>query len=71
MEANAYTRDSITETLLGAKITEHKPVVYTLPKNTTHEPQQKLESVIDIAFLQVSGLLASYALLCAYVYTLV
>ena len=53
IEANAYTRDSITESILGAKQVEHKPVVYTLPKNTTLEPQQKLESIIDIGSLQV------------------
>ena len=31
VEANAYTRDAVTETIIGAKQAEHKPVVYTLP----------------------------------------
>ena len=77
VEANAYTRDAVAETVIGAKVfvmqptfcfpilhkfhvcvcvqgVEHKPVIYTLPKNTTIEPQQKLESIIDVSKLQVS-----------------
>ncbi len=38
---------------MSSKQAEHKPVVYSLPKNTTLEPQQKLESIIDIEMLQV------------------
>lgn len=53
LEANAYTRDAVTETVIGSKAAEHKPVVYTLPKHTTIEPQQKLESIIDVSKLQV------------------
>ena len=53
MEANAYTRDAVAETVIGAKPVEHKPVLYTLPKHTTIEPQQKLESIIDASKLQV------------------
>jgi hypothetical protein len=53
LEANAYTRDSVTESLVGSKQVEHKPVVYSLPKNTTLEGQQKLESIVDVGRLQV------------------
>jgi hypothetical protein len=52
-EANAFTRDIITERLVESKISEHRPTVYTLPKNTTLEPQQKLESIVDISRMQV------------------
>lgn len=38
---------------MGAKPVEHKPVVYSLPKNTVLQPQQKLESIIDVPTLQV------------------
>jgi len=53
IEANAYTRDAITETVVASKSTEHKPIVYSLPKNTGIEPVQKLESIIDVPTLQV------------------
>ena len=53
MEANAYARDAVAENIVGAKSAEHKPVIYTLPKNTTLEPQQKLESILDISMMQV------------------
>lgn len=52
-EANAYTRDAVTETIVDAKGAEHKPIVYTLPKNTSLEQPQKLESIVDVAMLQV------------------
>ena len=52
-EANAFIRDIITERLVESKISEHRPTVYTLPKNTTLEPQQKLESIVDISRMQV------------------
>jgi hypothetical protein len=38
----------VAEAIVSSKQAEHKPVVYSLPKNTTLEPQQKLESIIDI-----------------------
>ena len=53
IEANAYTRDAVAENLMSVKPTDHKPLIYTLPKNTSLEAQQKLESIIDIAKLQV------------------
>jgi len=53
IEANAYTRDAVSETLIGSKLVEHKPVIYTLPKNTTLEQIQKLESIVDLNALQV------------------
>lgn len=37
MEQNAYARDSIMETLVSSKLSQHKPMVYTLPKNTKLE----------------------------------
>ena len=52
-EANAYTRDAVTETIVGTKAADHKPVVYTLPKNTSLEQPQKLESIVDVGMLQV------------------
>ena len=60
MEANAYTRDAVTETVVASKAAEHKPVIYTLPKHTTIEPQQKLESTIDVSKLQVCVLSLLY-----------
>jgi hypothetical protein len=56
IEANVYARNAVAEMMVSAKPTEHKPVVYSLPKNTTLEPQQKLESIIDIEILQVGFL---------------
>ena len=53
IESNAYTRDAIAETVVGSKAVEHKPVVYSLPKNTTLEQQPKLESIIDVPTLQI------------------
>ena len=49
----------MAETLVGAKSAEHKPIVYSLPKNTTLEAQQKLESIIDINELQVHSFFVS------------
>lgn len=60
VEANAYTRDAVAETMVGAKIVDHKPVIYTLPKNTVTEPLQKLESIIDVGKLQVETLSFSF-----------
>jgi hypothetical protein len=60
MEANAFTRDVITENLVAGKPgVEHKPVVYTLPKNTTLESQPKLESIVDLPGMQVRRLYSS------------
>lgn len=53
MDANAYVRDAITEHLVGKKPAEHVPLVYTLPKNTSLEAQQKLEGIVNIPQLQV------------------
>jgi hypothetical protein len=53
IESNAYTRDAVAETVIGSKSVEHSPVVYSLPKNTSVEPQQKLDSIIDVSKLQV------------------
>jgi hypothetical protein len=53
IEANVYARDAVAEVIVSSKPAEHKPVVYSLPKNTTLEPQHKLESIIDIEMLQV------------------
>jgi hypothetical protein len=61
IEANAFSRDCLTETIVESKTVEHKPVVYSLPKNTSLEQQQKLESIIDVPKLQV-GFLCSTAL---------
>jgi hypothetical protein len=55
MEANAFSRDCLAETIVGSKAVEHKPVIYSLPKNTAIEQQQKLESIIDVPRLQVSA----------------
>ena len=52
MEANAYTRDAVAETLVGSKPVEHRPTIYSLPKNTTLEQPQKLESIINVSKLQ-------------------
>lgn len=53
MESNSYVRDSIMETMVGCKPTDHKPVVYTLPKNTSLEQPQKLDSFVDVGRMQV------------------
>lgn len=53
MESNAYVRDSIMETMVGCKPAEHTPVVYTLPKNTSLEQAQKLDSIMDVGSMQV------------------
>uniref|UniRef100_A0A6T8KLY8 Uncharacterized protein n=2 Tax=Hemiselmis andersenii TaxID=464988 RepID=A0A6T8KLY8_HEMAN len=47
MDQNAYTRDAITETIAGQKDEVHKPVVYTLPKNSKLENVPHLESIQD------------------------
>ena len=52
IESNAYTRDSLMETLVGVKPSDHKPLVYTLPKNTSLQQPPKLESIMDIGQMQ-------------------
>lgn len=52
-ESNAFARDFLTQQIVDSKLTDHKPTVYTLPKNTTLEPQQKLESIVNVGQLQV------------------
>lgn len=52
MESNSYVRDSIMETMVGCKPTDHKPIVYTLPKNTSLEQPQKLDSIVDLGSMQ-------------------
>jgi hypothetical protein len=64
IEANAYTRDAVAENLMSTKPAEHKPLIYTLPKNTSLEAQHKLESIIDIAKLQVKIV---WSCMCVYV----
>ena len=64
IEANAYTRDAVAENLMSVKPTDHKPLIYTLPKNTSLEAQQKLESIIDISKLQVKLV---WSCVCVYV----
>ena len=59
IEANAFTRDMLMETLVSTKLGDHKPVVYTLPKNTSLQPQQRLESIVNIGQLQVCCYFAS------------
>ena len=49
-------RDAVAETVIGCKPAEHKPIIYSLPKNSGVEPQQKLESIIDVGKLQVRRL---------------
>lgn len=53
MTANAFSRDLLTQTMVDSKVADHVPVVYTLPKNTTLEAPGKLESIVDVAQLQV------------------
>jgi hypothetical protein len=54
VEANAFARDAVAENLITAKGgVEHRPVVYTLPKNTGLENQPKLESIVDLPGMQV------------------
>lgn len=54
IESNAYTRDILTETLVGAKpCGEHRPLVYTLPKNTSLQQPAKLESIVNVGQMQV------------------
>jgi hypothetical protein len=54
--SNAYTRDVLTERLIFSKPSEHVPLVYTLPKNTSLEPQQKLDSISNVAQMQACSL---------------
>ena len=52
LDQNAYTRDAITEQVVGSKDAVHKPVVYTLPKNSKLENIQHLESIQNIEEMQ-------------------
>lgn len=54
MDQNAYTRDAVTETVVHAKNDTHKPVVYTLPKNTKLESVQHLDSIQDTDAMQAA-----------------
>lgn len=45
MEQNAFVRDHLFETMLQGKPVDHKPVVYTLPKNTKIESMGALQSI--------------------------
>lgn len=54
MGANLFTRDMLTEAMVANKEADHQPIVYTLPKNTTLENQQKLESILNIPQMQVT-----------------
>jgi hypothetical protein len=53
IEQNAYTRDAVLETIVNSKQESHKPVVYTLPKNSTLEGVQRLETIQDIKHMQI------------------
>lgn len=52
VEANAYVRNNLTQKMVYSTPAEHIPIVYTLPKNTTLEQQQKLESIVDLGQIQ-------------------
>jgi hypothetical protein len=65
IQDNAVARDQITETLVQGKQTEHTPVVYTLPKNTTLETQQKLESIVNVPQMQVCSCMSSQMQVCS------
>lgn len=48
MECNAYTRDAIMENIVSSKHDSHRPVIYTMPKNTRLEGVPKLDLIQDI-----------------------
>lgn len=53
IEQNAYVRDAVMETITSSKHEPHKPVVYTLPKNSRLEQVQHLTPVQDVREMQV------------------
>lgn len=48
MESNVYARDAVAETCVGAKHAQHKPIIYSLPKNTTLEAVQTLQPIQNV-----------------------
>ena len=48
LESNVYARDAVAETCIGAKKSQHKPVIYSLPKNTTLEQVHNLQPIQNI-----------------------
>jgi len=51
IEQNAYARDAVMETITEAKVTEHKPIVYTLPKNSKLEATPSLTMLQNVEFM--------------------
>lgn len=49
---NAHTRDALAEATIGSKASEHRPIIYTLPKNTSLEATPPLHPVQDVQVLQ-------------------
>lgn len=53
LDQNMFTRDAIMETMTGSKNTLHKPLVYSLPKNSKLEAVPHLTSVQEISPMQL------------------
>lgn len=53
IEQNAYARDAVMETITSSKHERHKPVVYTLPKNSKLEDVSSLTMIQDTKEMQV------------------
>lgn len=70
MDQNAYTRDAITETIANAKEQVHKPVVYTLPKNSKLESVPHLDSIQDTSQMEVK-LAKDIASICGIPYEII
>jgi hypothetical protein len=51
-EQNLYVRDHVTETVVASKDVPHKPVIFTMPKNTSIAPVQHLVSNQNVCELQ-------------------
>jgi hypothetical protein len=52
-EYNVHARDRITETVVGQKKTEHPPLIYSLPQNTTIQSVANLQPIQDIDALNM------------------
>lgn len=48
LEQNVHVRDNIMETIVGSKSTYHRPIVYSLPKNSTLQAPPQLTSSYNI-----------------------
>ncbi|NDC90154.1 MAG: hypothetical protein EB075_15370, partial [Bacteroidetes bacterium] len=53
VDQNAYVRDALMENMTYSKETDHKPLVYSLPKNSKLENVQKLDSILDTEPMQL------------------